>query len=63
MEITIDLVFQARAKMAENKVNGQKDSVVSEMIKQLPQEIIHEITRCFQERLMGWRMHPAPGGS
>ena len=35
-EITIDLVLQARAKMAESKVNVPEDSIVSEMIKQLP---------------------------
>ena len=51
-ENTIDLVRQARAKMAENKVDGTEDSCVSEMIKQLSQEKIYEITRCFQKRFM-----------
>ena len=32
--------MQARAKMSENQVNGAEDEVVSEMIKQLPQEKI-----------------------
>ena len=40
-EITIDLVLQAGAKMSENKVNGPEDAVVSEMIKQMPQEKIY----------------------
>ena len=31
-EITIDLVLRARAKMAEERVNGPGDSVVTEMI-------------------------------
>ena len=52
-EITIDLVLQARAKMSENKVNGPEDTVASEMIKQLPQEKIYIITKCFQERPVG----------
>ena len=39
-EISVDLVLQARAHMADNKVNGPEDSVVSEMIKQLPSEKI-----------------------
>ena len=39
--------------MSENKVNGPEDVVVSEMIKQLPQEKIYEVTRCFQQRCMG----------
>ena len=41
-EITIDLVLQARAKMAENKVNGPEDSIVSEMIKQVPPKILSD---------------------
>ena len=52
-EITIDFVLQARAKMSENKVNGPGDSFVSEKIKQLQQEQIYEITRCFQNRFFG----------
>ena len=36
-EITTDLVSQAWAKMSEHKVNRPADSIVSEMIKQLPQ--------------------------
>ena len=35
-EITVDLVLQARAKMSDNQGNGPEDTVVSEMIKQLP---------------------------
>ena len=37
-EMTIDLVSKARAKLSEHKVNGPEGSLVSEMIKQLPQE-------------------------
>ena len=49
----MDVVLQARAKMSENKVNGPDDVIVSEMIKQLPQEKIYEVTMCFQQRFMG----------
>ena len=58
-EITVDLVLQARAKMADNKVNGPDDAVVSEMIKQLPWEKIYTITRWFQERFMGQMEAPS----
>ena len=37
-EITVHLVLQAKAKMAEERVHGPEDSIVTEMIKQLPQE-------------------------
>ena len=40
VEITVDLVLQARAKLSENKVNGLEDAIVSEMIKRLPMEKI-----------------------
>ena len=53
VEITVDMVLQARAKMSESKVNGPEDVVVSEMMKQFPQEKIYEVTRCFQQRCMG----------
>ena len=53
VEITVDVVLQAKAKMSENKVNGPDDVIVSEMIKQLPQEKVYEVTRCFQQRFMG----------
>ena len=33
VQITIDLVLQARAKLSDNKVNGPEDPIVSEMIK------------------------------
>ena len=45
-EITMDLVSQARAKMAENKVNGPEDSVVSGMIKHLPLVPLVRSTEC-----------------
>ena len=58
-EIKIDVVLQARAKMSENEVNGLGDTVVDEMIKQLPLEKIYIITRCFQERFMGLTEAPS----
>ena len=45
--------------MSENKVNGPEDAVVREMIKQLPQEKIYIITKCFQERVMGQMEAPS----
>ena len=52
-DITVDLLLQARAKMAHNRVNGPEDTVVSEMIKQLPLEKIYTTTKCFRERFNG----------
>ena len=52
-QISVDLVLQARAQMADNKVNGPEDSVVSEMIQQLPLEKIDVTARHLQERFMG----------
>ena len=49
VDITVDLVLHARAKLSENKVNGPEDAIVSEIVKRLPMEKIHTITRCFQE--------------
>ena len=54
----VDLVLRARVRMAEEKVIGPEDSVVSEMIEELPQEKIHEITKCFPKRFM--RQEGAP---
>ena len=42
----MDFVLQARDRMAEEKVSGPEDSVVAEMIKELLQEKVYEITRC-----------------
>ena len=58
-EIIIDVVLQAMAKMSENKVDGLEDTVVGEMIKQLPNEKIYTITKCFQERFMGLTEAPS----
>ena len=44
-EITVDLFLRARARMAEERVNGPEDSVVTEMTKQHPQEKMFEITK------------------
>ena len=52
-EITADLVFQARAKLSDNKVSGISDAMVSEMIKALPFEKTYVVENCFQERFMG----------
>ena len=48
LAITVDLVFQARAKLSNNKVSGPADAIVSEMIKALS---------C-RERLCHCRMFP-----
>ena len=45
----LGFVSLARAKMSENKGNGPEDSIVSEMIKQLSQEHIYEMTRLFPQ--------------
>ena len=58
-EITADLVLQARARLSDNKVNGQEYTFVSEMIKRLPMEKIYTITTCFQERFMGMMDFPS----
>ena len=47
-EMTIDFVLRAKARVSEEKVNGPEDSDVTEMIKELSQEKIYQITRCFQ---------------
>ena len=46
--ISIDLIWQARTNMSDNKVNGLEDVVVSEVIKRLPWEKIYTITRAFK---------------
>ena len=51
-EITVEFVIEASATIAENKVNVLEDSTGSKMIKQLPQEKLDEIKRCFQDRFM-----------
>ena len=38
--------------MAEERVNGPEDSFVKDVIKQLPQEQLPEITWCFQDHVM-----------
>ena len=40
VEITVDLVLQARAKMSDNKVNGPEDEVVSEMRRSTEYEVL-----------------------
>ena len=53
VEISVDLVLQARAKLSNNKVIGPADAVVSEMIKALTLEKNYVVTTCFQQRFMG----------
>ena len=55
-EITIDMVLRARARMAEEQVNGPEDSVVTEIVKEFPQEKILEITKSCQKRFTGWEV-------
>ena len=60
-EITSDFVLRARARMKEQeKVIGAEDSVVAELIKEVPQEKLFEITGCFQGRFMGQEGAPQP---
>ena len=58
---TVDLVLDThtRAKMAEERVNDPEDSIVSEMIKQLPQDKLYEMTKCFQDSFMGLEDAPS----
>ena len=58
-EVTVDLVFQARAKLSDNKIKGPEDAIVSEMIKRLPMEKIYSVVRCFQERFIGLLESPS----
>ena len=60
-EITIELVLKARAKMADNKVNGPEDSTVSEMIKQPPQEKSTRLQDVSKIAVWSWKkpkVHP-----
>ena len=59
---TFGLVIRARSRRAEVKVSGPGDSVVAEMIKELLQEKVYEITRCFQARFMGQEGAPGSWG-
>ena len=45
--------------MAEDKSQRAEDSIVSEMIKLLPQEKNEEIRRCFQDRFMVLKETPS----
>ena len=45
--------------MAEEQVHGPEDSIVVEMTKQLPQENIFRIVRCFQARKVRKRRRAA----
>ena len=49
------------AEITVDKVNGQEDAVVTEMIKQLFLEKIYIITKCSQERLWVSWMHQVRG--
>ena len=52
VEITVDLVLQARAKLSHNKVSAA-DAIVSEMMKALPWEKLCVVAECFQQRFKG----------
>ena len=52
-ETTVNVVFEARARMAEVRVNEPEDSVVTEMIKQFIQAKMLGMTRYFQTRTLG----------
>ena len=45
--------------MAEEKSQRAEDSIVREMIKQLPQEKNEEIRRCFRDRFMELKDAPS----
>ena len=60
-EITVDVVFQATAKMAEEKVTGPEDSIVTEMQKQLPRENITILQIASKTASRGWKRHPVLG--
>ena len=47
--------------MAQEKVSGPEHSMFAEMIKELPQEIDYEITRCCQARFMEQEGAPTLG--
>ena len=47
--------------MADDKVNGPEDSVVTGMTNQLPQEQMIEITTCFAARIVGQDAEPKKG--
>ena len=55
-------MVRARARKAEETVNGPEDSVVADMIKQLtPQEKTFEITKCFQAQAHFMCQEDGPG--
>ena len=62
-EIAIDLILQAGVKMAAGRVNRPEDSIVTEMIKQLPKENIYEFTRCVRAVRWVWKKRPVLGYS
>ena len=49
-------------KKRGGKINGQQDSVVTDMIKELPQEKIYETTKCVQARVMEQEGAPNSSG-
>ena len=61
-EITIDFIFQARVKMTEVRVNEPEDSIVTEMIKQLPPENSTRLQEVFRIALWDWKKLPVSGG-
>ena len=58
MEIYVDLVLHARARLCDSKVDGPKDKIVCEMLKRLPLPKVYEVAKLFQERFMGKMQAP-----
>ena len=44
---TVDRVFRAHGEMKKNKANGPGDCLVTEILRELPRETVHEITHWF----------------
>ena len=47
VEVTVDNVLHARWKMMENKANGPRDCLVTEMMPNLPMVAVLEAAHCF----------------
>ena len=62
-EITTDLVLEAWIKMAEERFNRPEDFLVTEMMKQLPQEIFTRLQGASETVLWVWKTCPALGRS
>ena len=52
-EISVDPVLQTRARLCEGKVNGPRDTFVSETLERLPLANVNEVAKLFRGRFMG----------